>query len=170
MTVFHVSPEAMTHHVENRLVCKFRPDPDLALKGRKVYKGLPIGKLEPHWPHSALKAVALEEAKTFIGHMAKQGHKALQNPEAMELWGPYKEKPTSSQLVNIEEGNPFYPEGKWAFGAKGAWRPESKGPQPLSKDALLDSPDWRTGVAFLIRGRFESTIGHQEETTGIVIL
>ena len=165
----------MVHHVPNLLVCKFRPDPELVLQCQKMggqpYRGTPIGLMRNIWPHSALKAKALDEAKTFIRHMNTQGHRALQNADAMEIWGPFKEKPTANKLVNIEAGNElFYPDGKWAFESKGAWRPESKGPQYVSKDKILDSPDWKLGVAFLIRGRFESTVGHEEDSTGIVIL
>lgn len=169
-----IDPEAMVHHVPNLLVCKFRADPELILQCQKMggspYRGTPIGLVKDHWPFSLIKRQALEEAKTFIGHMASQGHIAKQNPDSMELWGPFKDKPTRGGLVNIEAGNPYEPGGKWAFDSKGAWRPESRGPQTLRRDQILDSPDWKAGVAFLIRGRFESTVGHQEETTGIVLL
>ena len=164
----------MTHHVPNVLVCKFRPDPELVLKcqkmGGKPFRGTPIGKVKDVWPFSLLKRIALEEAKTFIGHMKNQGHIASQNPDAMELWGPFKEKPTRGGLVNIEAGNPLVPDGRWAFDSKGAWRPPVRGPQTLNKEQILDSPDWKLGVAFLIRGRFESTRGYQEDSTGIVLL
>ena len=154
------------------LVCKFKPDPDLALRCG-ILKGVPIGKVGAEGPRERLKRIAIEEAKTFVGHMKNQGYQAAQAETEMELWGPYREKVNmakASTLVNIEAGNPFFPQGRWASAAKGA-APAERGPQELTKAKILDSQDYRHGVSFLIRGKFVTAkFGKQEETTGVVLV
>jgi hypothetical protein len=157
-------------YVPKKLVCKFTPDPEMVLRcqdlGMKPYKGFPVGKVM----FDQLREVAMSEATQFAGHMQTQGNILRGDITEMELWGPYRNKPTGNRLVNIEEGNPLVPEGKWALSSKGAWSPEVKGPRVLDKEEVLYDRDWRHGVCFLIRGDFLATRGHQEETTGVVIL
>lgn len=160
------------------LTCKFKVDGEMALRcqryGAGLYRGKPIGKVPDLWPHLDLKQQALWEAKTFLGHMRRQGYQPQQAESEMELWGPYREKlnmAKGAELVNIEEGNHTIPEGLWGSAAYGGWTHDGhKGPRQLDRNAVLDSQDWKHGVVFLIRGRFLATRGKREETTGTIIV
>ena len=174
MVTLRWNPNKTKFYVPDKLVCKFVPDRELVLQcqeaGMAPVKGLPIGKMRDTWPFSRLKVIAESEAKTFIGHMERQGYVPQQNYSAMEIFGPYRNKPTVARNVNIEEGNPLVPEGRWALSSKGAWEPDSLRPRALDRDQVLYGGDWKHGVCFLIRGNFLATRGYEEETTGTVIL
>ena len=154
-------------YVPDLLVCKIKPDPELAMKVG-IHRGTPIGKISELYPLDLFKKSVVEEAQKFIYHMTQQGNELQTSIYEMELWGPYRDKPTGSREVNIEEGNPWS-EDKFAFTSKGTWQPETLGPQNLTRDTL-ERGDFRHGVCFRIRGKFVKTRGHQEETTGVVIL
>lgn len=171
MTVFHVDANSTKYHVPDRLVCKIVVDPELIVLCEQggIHKGTPIGQMSELWPLDRLKAAILEQAETFVSHMRVQGNVLQGSIYAMELWGPYRDKPISSDVVNIEAGNSLVPEGRWAGAARGAWQPETLGPRLITQD-LLDRDDFRHGVCYRVRGLFDKTIGHQEESTGTVIL
>lgn len=124
------------------------------------------------WPFDALKRHVLETTKEFVRQMRVRGYEPQQAETAMELWGPFREKVdlANTRLVNVEEGNPFFPEGRWVNDNRGVQRIESRGPQAISRQRLLDSQDWRKGAVFLVRGEFISRYGKQEEETGILLV
>ena len=155
-----------------RLVCKFRIDPELALE-TGLHHGASIGKMLELYPYDQLKHKALSEAKTFMGHMRRQGYIPQQAESEMELWGPYREKVDMSKgadLVNFEEGNPLIPQGHWGSAAHGVSKADSRDPRVLNKRELLDSPDWRHGVVFLIRGKFLATHWKESDSDGTLIV
>lgn len=160
------------------LTARFPLDTDLVLTcqrvGGKPYRGTPIGKIPELWPFDALKRIVRNHAKTFIRHMKAQGFEAQQAETEMELWGPYREKldmRKGDALVNFEEGNPLVPQGHWGHAATGAWEHDGTlGPRQLDPKAMKDHRDWKMGVVFLVRGKFLATHGHQEETTGTLVV
>lgn len=157
------------------LVCKFRADPELALhcQGAGLHRGIPIGKMLELWPTDMLKRQALSEAKTFVGHMKRQGYIPQQAESEMELWGPYREKlnmAKGTELVNFEAGNHLIPQGHWGSAAHGVTKADSRKPRVLSREQLLDSEDWQLGVAFLIRGKFLATQWKESESDGTLIV
>ena len=170
-----VDPGKLYHPV--RLTCKFKVDPELALKcqrlGAGLHRGTPIGKVSELWPTQTLKRRALTEAKAFVGHMKNQGYVAQQPESEMELYGPFREKldmSKAAELVNFEEGNPLIPQGHWGSAAHQATSADSRGPRVLNRKELLDSQDWQHGVAYLIRGTFLATNWKQDEKTGTLIV
>lgn len=172
----HLDKDSATYHHPVHIVCKIRVDPELVLlcqeMGQQPLRGSPIGKMMGLYPFDLLKNQAMDEAKTFTGHMRRMGNRPLQAESEMEIWGPYREKlKLAKGLVNIEEGNHTLPEGRWAFGDYSGWTHDGQqGPRQIKREEVLDSPDWKNGVIFLIRGRFEATRGKQEETTGTVLV
>lgn len=165
-------------HEPISLTMKFKVDADLVLTcqraGDQPHRGKPIGKIMELWPFDALKRIAVSETKTFIGHMKNQGYEAQQAETEMELWGPYREKLDMGKgdaLVNFEEGNPLVPQGHWGFAASGMWKHDLEvGPRRLDPKKLKNNPEWKRGVVFLVRGKFLATHGHQEETTGTLVV
>ena len=173
MTALRENLNKTKFYVTDLLVFKIKPDAELVAlcqqKGAAVYRGTPIGQMQSLWPFDGLKRAVIEEAETFVRHMAAQGNMLQTSVYQMELWGPYRDKPTGVREVNIEAGNPYVPDGKWAFDSKGTWAPDETGVREVTKD-LLDREDFRHGICYRIRGEFLKTRGHQEETTGVVIL
>jgi hypothetical protein len=171
---FRIDAESTQVHVPTYLTCKFRADPELVLRcqnaGDTVHRGTRIGQLREFWPFDALKRQALEEAQTFIRYMRTQDYEPRQSHFEMELWGPFPEKVKyTDSLTNIEEGNPFFPDGRWVSNSRGT-REATRGPQELDKETVLNSPDWKKGTVFLIRGQFIGNYGHVEEATGTLIV
>jgi hypothetical protein len=125
------------------------------------------------YPQHVLKRIVLSQTKTFLGHMKRQGYIPQQTETEMELWGPFREKvdmSKASDLVNIEEGNPTVPEGRYASAARGVWGHDgTRGPRELDRKTLLDHRDWQRGVFFSVRGRFLATKGSREEETGTIL-
>ena len=160
------------------LTLKFPADADLVLTcqrmGDKPHRGTPIGKIPELYPRDALKRLALSETKTFISHMKNQGYEAQEAETEMELWGPYREKldmGKGAALVNFEEGNPLVPQGHWGSAARGVWKHDGiTGPRKLDPKTVKGHQDWKRGVIFLVRGKFLATHGHQEETTGTLVV
>lgn len=169
-----VDGETTLVHVPIYLSCKFHVDPELVLRCQKAgdhpHRGTRLGQMREFWPFDALKRKALEEAQAFVGHMRTQDYLPLQSIYEMELWGPFREKVRHIEsMTNIEEGNPFFPDGRWVSDNRGTVR-GTKGPQELDREEVLNSPDWAKGTIFLIRGRFEGNYGHVEESTGVLIV
>ena len=176
MTTFQVDAESIGLHEPVYLKCKIRADAELVLKcqraGAKPYRGLPTGNLPPVWPHSSLKREIIEQSKMFLEHMRLKGYEPKHSEYQMELWGPYREKvdmrDAASPMINIEVGNPFFPDGRWVSAAR-ASAPAQKGPMELSME-LLDHRDMRRGVHFIVRGLFLAQSGKREESTGTLIV
>jgi hypothetical protein len=102
--------------------------------------------------------------------MRLRGLEPKQSEFQLELWGPYRERvdmTKGAEWINIEEGNPFFPEGRWVTAAR-AVGPAQKGPLELTPE-LLDHPDMQRGVHFIVRGLFTRTYGKQSEETGQLI-
>lgn len=160
-----------------RLVCKFKVEPEIALRcqqlGGKPHRGSPIGKIVDLWPHDQIKRIALSQAKQFVGHMKNQGYAAQQAETEFELWGPYRERVDISKgtgLVNFEAGNPTKPDGVWGFAATGMTQADTRGPQVLDRRAVLENQDHQKGVVFMIRGQFLATRGSKDDATGTIIV
>jgi hypothetical protein len=173
---FHIDPEKTKFYVPTYLTAKFPVDAELVLRcqraGDKPHKGTIIGKMLELYPYDVLKRIVLSQTKTFLGHMKRQGYIPQQAETEMELWGPYREKvdmSKASDLVNIEEGNPTVPEGRYASAARTASAAE-RGPRELDRKTLLDHRDWQRGVFFSVRGRFLATRGTREEATGTILV
>ena len=170
----HIDGDSLTVHEPVSLACKIKVDPELVLlcqeHGDRPHKGTRIGRMKELWPFESLKRHLLEQTKLFVKHMRSQGNDPLQSETEMEAWGPFREKAdvSNSRLVNIEEGNPFFPDGRWVAANRGAMV-ATKGPQELTREKILSS-DWERGAIFLVRGRFVATGGHREESTGTLIV
>lgn len=134
-------------------------------------KGVSIGKMMSLYPFDRLKQQAMDEAKTFVHYMKIQGNEPRQAESEFEVWGPFRERVRfTAETRNIEEGNPFS-KPVIGFSGYGGWTHDGhKGPRKLDRKELLDSPDWKAGVVFMIRGLFTATRGHREETTGTVLV
>lgn len=167
---------SLSHPVE--LNCKFKPDSELVLKcqaaGMRPLKGVPIGKISNLYPAQTFKRVAMDEARTFVGYMKQQGFRLRGAESEMKVWGPFRESVDISKtgMENFEEGNPLIPEGKWRSAARNVWKPpdSNRGPRVLSREEVLDSQDYRQGLAFIIRGKFLASHGKEEEKTGTLIV
>jgi hypothetical protein len=163
------------HHPVYR-TCIVRVDRDLVLRcqraGAKPYRGITLGSLPDLYPHDALKRAMLPQAKEFLRHMKGRGLEPKVTEYTLELWGPYRDRlnfaDAASPMINIEEGNPFFPNGRWVSAARSAG-PAQKGPLELSEE-LLDHPDMRRGVHMLVRGLFLRHFGKEEETTGTILV
>ena len=171
---FRIDAESIQLHHPVYLTCKFRADPELVLRcqqaGDGVHRGTRLGQMREFWPFDALRSQALDEARMFIRYMRTQDYEPKQSQFEMELWGPFPEKVQyTGSWTNIEVGNPFFPEGRWVSDSRGT-RTGTRGPQELDRDTVLDSPDWKKGTVFLIRGLFLAGYGHQEEETGTLIV
>lgn len=173
----HTDRESITLHEPTTLTCKFRVDPELILKlqdfGQRPHKGTSIGKMPVGYPFEELKKIAMDEAKTFVGYMKQQGNEPRTAISQMEIYGPYREKMDMSKaatLENFEAGNPFHPNGMWRSAAHGVWAPDGKGPRLLDRNKVLDSPDYRHGTVYFIRGLFLASHGKEEEETGVLIV
>ena len=176
MTGVVIDRESTTVHEPVYRSAKFPVDMELVVQcqklGDKPYRGVQIGTMGVLYPHSELKAQALHFAKMFIMQMQREGLEAAEPETLMELWGPYRERvdwSSTNRMVNIEEGNPFFPDGRWVSDSRGATKALSRQPQRLSKK-LYNDPHWKRGVIFLIRGRFVATKGREEEATGTLIV
>lgn len=176
MVNFAIDRESTTIHHPVYRSAKFPVDMELVVKcqaaGDKPHRGTRIGEMLPLYPHSELKAEAVRFGKMFISQMAREGYEPAEAETTMELWGPYRERvdwSSTNRMVNIEEGNPFFPDGRWVNESRGATKAITRKPQRLSKE-LYDDPHWKKGVVFLIRGRFVATHGKEEETTGTLIV
>jgi hypothetical protein len=118
---------------------------------------------------SGLRDELLIQAKEFLRHMKVRGLEPKQSEFKLELWGPYRDKvdlAKGAEMINIEEGNPFFPDGRWVSAARAA-APAQRGPLELTPE-LLDHPDVK-GVHFIVRGLFTRTYGKQSEETGQLI-
>lgn len=165
---------ALRHSVS--LNCKVRVDPELVLlcqkHGDAPHRGTRIGRMREIWPFAALKNHVVEQTKEFVRQMRVRGYESQQPESLMELWGPFREKVDISNtgLVNVEAGNPFFPEGRWVNANRGVREIKTKGPQQITRRDLLDSSDWEKGAIFLVRGRFIATRGKQDDQTGILLV
>lgn len=167
-----VKPGKIYHPLS--LTCKFPVDAELVLRcqqlGDKPHRGTTIGKMPELHPFAQLKEIVLSQTKEFVRHMKLQGYEPQEAETEMELWGPYREKLDMSQaanVVNFEEGNPFIPEGRFGSAAHGGWQHDGVvGPRVLDKDLLRNHRDWKLGIAFIVRGKFVATKGHEIEDTG----
>lgn len=179
MDAYQLDRESITlsHPVE--LNCKFKPDPELVLKcqsaGMRPLRGAAIGKISNLYPIDTFKRIAMEEAQTFVGYMKQQGYTPREAESEMQIWGPFRESVDISKgasMENFEEGNDLVPEGKWRSRARNMWQPPDadRGPRELSKEEVLDSQDYKEGLAFIIRGKFLASRGHEEEETGTLIV
>jgi hypothetical protein len=174
---FHIDVETTALHEPVWLDAKLKVDMDLVLKsqqhGQKPLKGIPVGQMMEFWPHDALKREVLAQCQIFLRHMRQQGYEPRLHEHELLIWGPFRERVNmrdGASLVNIEEGNPFYPGGAWAGAAKGVWKHDlKKGPRRLDKQALAEH-DWKHGGHFRVRGLFTAKYGKQEETTGSIIV
>jgi hypothetical protein len=153
--------------------CIVRVDRELVLAcqqaGEAPFRGKPAGSLSPVWPLSGLRDEILIQAREFIRHMRKRGLEPQQSEFQLELWGPYRDRvdlAKGAERINIEEGNPFFPEGRYVTAARSAG-PAQRGPLELTPE-LLDHPDIK-GVHFIVRGQFTRTYGKQSEETGQLI-
>lgn len=169
-----VDPETTALHVPVWKSCILRVDRELVLKcqnaGEPLCRGKRLGSLSPVWPTASLKDELLVQAKEFQRHMRLRGLEPKQSEYELELWGPYREKvdmAKAAEWINIEEGNPFFPEGRWVSAARAA-APAQRGPIELDRE-LLDHRDMQRGVHFIVRGRFERTYGKRSEETGELI-
>lgn len=136
-----------------------------------VLRGKALGKLSPIWPLSSLKDALVEQAREFQRHMTLRGFAPQQNEWQLELWGPYRERvdmTKGAEMVNVEEGNPFFPDGMWASAARSAG-PAQRGPLELDRE-LLDHRDMKRGVHFIVRGLYLRDYGKQDEMTGKLIV
>ena len=170
---FRIDAESTALHYPAYLNGKIRVDAELVLKcqnaGMGRLRGKPFGKIPALYPHSALKEAIQEQAMTFLHHMRLQGFEPKNTVYELEVWGPYREKvDMGANYVNIEEGNPFFPDGRWAHAQKSA-AVAQKGTMELSRD-LLDHPDMKRGVHFIVRGLFLAEHGKEEEATGTLIV
>ena len=154
--------------------CILRVDRELVLRcqeaGEAPCRGKPVGSLSALWPVAGLKDELLVQAREFLRHMKLRGFEPKQSEYLLELWGPYREKvdmTKGAELINIEEGNPFFPDGRWVSAARST-APEEHGPQWLSADKL-NHRDYKRGVHFIVRGLFTRHYGKQDEMTGTLI-
>ena len=172
----HIDGDSILFHEPAFLVCKIRVDPELVLlcqsHGDRPHRGTRIGRMKELWPFESLKRYLLEQTKEFFRQMRSRGNDPLQSETEMEVWGPFQEKAdiSNTRLINIEEGNPFFPDGRWVADNRGTIRLESKGPQQMTRDKVLNSLNWERGAVFLVRGRFIATQGYREESTGVVLV
>ncbi len=176
---YQLDRESMTLAAPVELNCKFKPDPELVLKcqaaGMRPLKGTPIGKISNLYPIDTFKRTAMEEAKTFVGYMKQQGYSPREAESEMEIWGPFRESVDMSKgasMENFEEGNDLIPEGKWRTKAHSLWAPpdSNRGPRVLNKEEVLHSQDYKRGLAFIIRGKFLASRGHEDEETGTLLV
>ena len=176
MPSVRVKPGKIYH--PSSLTCKFPIDTELVLNcqrlGARPYRGTIIGKMPELHPFVKLKNAVLAQTKEFVRAMKSKGYIPQQAETEMELWGPYREKldmAKASQLTNFEEGNPLIPQGHIGSAAYGGWQSDGvKGPRMLDRNLLLDHRDWQRGVAFIVRGKFLGTVGHESEETGGLIV
>lgn len=168
--------ESTTIHHPVYRSAKFPVDMELVVQcqklGDKPYRGVPIGTMGVIYPQSELRDKALYFAKMFIMQMQREGLDAAEPETLMELWGPYRERvdwSSTNRSINIEEGNPFFPDGRWVQESRGATKAIGRNPQRLNKE-MYDDPHWKRGVIFLIRGKFVATKGKEEESTGTLIV
>ena len=175
MPSVQVKPGKIYHPLS--LTCKFPADTELVLNcqrlGAKPHKGTIIGKMSELDPFVQLKHHVLAQTKEFVRAMKSKGYVPQQAETEMELWGPFREKldmAKASQLVNFEEGNPFIPQGHFGSAAYGGWQSDGVvGPRMLDRDLLRNHQDWRHGVAFIVKGNFLATRGHESDTGGLVV-
>lgn len=170
---FQIDRESTALHEPTWLNGKIRIDAELVLRcqnaGMGRVKGVRLGTLSSLYPQAALKAAIQEQATTFLQHMRLQGYEPKHSVYELEVWGPYREKvDMGAKYVNIEEGNPFFPDGRWAHAQKAAAQAQ-RGTMDLSRD-LLDHPDMKRGVHFIVRGLFLAERGREEEATGTLIV
>ena len=170
---FKVDPETTVLHHPTWLSGKIRIDAELVLKcqrsGGGKFRGVKLGTLSDLWPHASLRRAIQEQSTTFLNHMRLQGFEPKDSVYELEVWGPYRERvDMGTEYKNIEEGNPFFPEGRWAI-AQNAAAPAQKGPMELSRD-LLDHRDMKRGVHYIVRGLFLAEYGKEEEETGTLIV
>lgn len=168
--------ESTVVHWPVSLNCKIRVDPELLERcrqhGEGVFRAKPIGRISSIWPFEALKLHLLEQTKEFYRQIRSRGYDPLQAETEMLAFGPIREKAdlSNTRLVNIEEGNPFFPDGRWVADNRGARKVTTNGPIEITRDALFNSSDWEKGAVFLVRGRFLATHGKQEESTGTLLV
>lgn len=171
---FKIDRESTALHEPTWLNGKIRIDAELVLKcqqaGMGRVKGVKLGTLPSLYPQAALKAAIKEQATTFLQHMRLQGYEPKHTVYELEVWGPYREKvDMGTKYVNIEAGNEeFFPDGRWAIAQKAAAQAQ-RGTMELSRD-LLDHPDMKRGVHFIVRGLFLADHGKEEEETGTLIV
>lgn len=170
---FKIDKASIALHEPTWLNGKIRIDAELVLRcqnaGMERVKGVRLGTLSSLYPQAALKAQIQGQATTFLHHMRLQGYEPKHSVYELEVWGPYREKvDMGANYVNIEEGNPFFPDGRWAHAQKAAAQAQ-KGPMELSRD-LLDHPDMKRGVHFIVRGLFLASSGREEEATGTLLV
>ena len=171
---FQIDRESIVLHEPTWLNGKIRIDAELVLKcqrsGGGKFRGVKLGKLSDLWPHASLRRAIQEQSTTFLNHMRLQGFEPKNSVYELEVWGPYREKvDMGTKYKNIEEGNEmFFPDGRWAI-AQNAAAPAQKGPMELSRD-LLDHPDMKRGVHYIVRGLFLAEYGKEEEETGTLIV
>ena len=130
-----------------------------------------LGKLSLLWPQAELKRQLVEQSREFLRHMRLRGLEPKQNEYQLELWGPYREKVAmqdAGKLVNIEAGNPFFPNGRWVSAARSV-APAERGPIALTKEKL-EHRDYKRGIHFIVRGLFLRNYGKQDEQTGTLIV
>lgn len=170
-----VDAETTALHAPVYKSCILRVDRELVLKcqeaGMGTLRGKALGTLSPLWPVSSLKDDLVTQAKEFQRHMTLRGFEPTQSEWQLELWGPYREKVDMSrgtELVNIEEGNPFFPDGRWVSAARAA-APAQRGPIELDRE-LLDHRDFKKGVHFIVRGLYLRDFGKQDDVTGKLIV
>lgn len=155
--------------------CLLRVDRELVLAcqraGEKPYRGRRLGSLPDLHPHMGLKRELIAQAKDFLHHMKGRGFEPKHTEYELELWGPYRDRldfsRAGSAKINIEEGNPFFPDGRWVSAARAAG-PAQRGPLELSTE-LLDHHDMQRGVHMIARGLFLRTYGKEAEDTGQLI-
>ncbi len=168
-----IDAESTLLHFPTSINCKIRVDPELILlcqkHGDKPHRGTRLGQMKDLWPSGSLKSHLLEQTKVFVEHMRLRGYDRTESETEMEVWGPFREKVNSTGLVNLEAGNPFFPDGRYAFNA-GTSVKATKGPQMLRREEVLNSPDWKHGVVFLVRGKFLARYGKQDEESGVLIV
>ena len=172
-----IDAEKMRIYEPVTLAAKFPVDSELVLRCQKAgdqpHKGTRVGKILELYPYDILKGQALEQAKVFCQHMRSQGYEPLQEPTEMELWGPFRERLDTSKaatLKNFEEGNHLVPQGRWGSAAHGVWRHDSvRGPRRLDRQTVLNHPDWKYGIVFMLRGKFLATGGHLEDSGTLIV-
>lgn len=58
----------------------------------KTYRGQKVGNFVDLLPYSTVQRQAVQEAKVWIQHMARQGLELIGNETDIKLWGPYRPK------------------------------------------------------------------------------
>lgn len=82
-----------------RLTCAFPVEVEALAR---TYRGTKVGEFIDLHPFATVQRKAVDEAKVWLGHMARQGYELVGNETEIRLWGPYRPK---SRLYQAQVGD-----------------------------------------------------------------